>query len=384
MRTEPPTIVAHILPFPSIGGTEQATLRVMKAVEPHGYSPLAILLEPTKILGEFFEAAGRRTIAWPAPQPSLRHGPAFLRASRKLANELQRLGVGLIHCADVLAAWHVSLAGRLARIPVICHVRNRHDSVSRRDRIFLAPVSHWAFVSQDSWNRFGYRVPRSKGTVIYDGLDVLPSDREQSERDRAAIRSEFEISREEIVIGMLARVTPQKDYDTLVAAAKRVVDVNPAVRFMICGDHSSTPESREHFAYVRGRIEQEGLSRKFVFTGFRNDVRRLLQAFDVSVLSTHQEGLPLVLLEAMAESKPLVATAVDGVPELVSDGVNGFLVAHGDAEALAARVLELMKNPELRARLGEAGRSTVLKKFTAKQFSESLAWMYARFAKSAR
>ncbi len=220
--------------------------------------------------------------------------------------------------------------------------------------------------------------------MIYDGLDVLPSDREQSERDRAAIRSEFEISREEIVIGMLARVTPQKDYDTLVAAAKRVVDVNPAVRFMICGDHSSTPESREHFAYVRGRIEQEGLSRKFVFTGFRNDVRRLLQAFDVSVLSTHQEGLPLVLLEAMAESKPLVATAVDGVPELVSDGVNGFLVAHGDAEALAARVLELMKNPELRARLGEAGRSTVLKKFTAKQFSESLAWMYARFAKSAR
>ena len=87
---------------------------------------------------------------------------------------------------------------------------------------------------------------------------------------------------------------------------------------------------------------------------------RLLAAFDISVLSTHFEGLPLALLESMAQAKPMVATAVDGIPEVIVDGVNGFLTPHEDAPALAGRLIELIQSPSLAERLGQAARQTVI------------------------
>jgi glycosyltransferase involved in cell wall biosynthesis len=149
----------------------------------------------------------------------------------------------------------------------------------------------------------------------------------------------------------------------------------------VSGDCSAHEVSRKHYAYVQGLIQQSGLSDYFLFTGYRPDVMRLLAAFDISVLSTHFEGLPLALLESMAHAKPVVATAVDGIPEVIVDGRNGFLTAHQDAEALAARLIELIQSPSLAERLGQAARQTVLTDFTAEKFARSVADLYARFVK---
>ena len=378
----PPRLVAHILPFPSVGGTEQATLRIMKAVEPYGYSGVAVLLADTEEMRRFFGDAGRTVLGWREPIPSLRHGKTFLAECRALASEFKRLKVSLVHCSDFKAAFHTALAGRLAGVPVICHIRNRCDSVIWRDRLFLRPVTHFAFVSRDTWKHFAIPVPAGRGTVIYDGINPPPPrPADEIELDRHAIRTELGLAPSALIVGMLARVAPQKDYDTLVRAAARVVQAHPDVRFVIAGDCSANEASRNHYAYVQGLIRQSSLSEYFIFTGYRADVPRLLAAFDISVLSTHFEGLPLVLLEAMAYSKPMVATAVDGIPEVIVDGVNGFLTPHQDAEALAARLIELIQSPSLCERLGRAARQTVLTSFTAETFARSVADLYARFVK---
>jgi glycosyltransferase involved in cell wall biosynthesis len=123
-------------------------------------------------------------------------------------------------------------------------------------------------------------------------------------------------------------------------------------------------------------LEHEGVASRFVFTGFRTDVARLMSALDVFVLCTHFEGLPLVILEAMARGRPVVATAVDGIPEIVIDGRTGLLHTHGDAEALASRLLSLLEDDALAARLGGAGREFVKMEWSRERFAANMARLY--------
>ena len=351
----------------------------MKAVEPHGVDGIAVCLFESEDLRQFFGAANRRILEWPAPEPSIRRGRKFYAESRALADEFKRLGVNLVHCADHAAAYHAALAGRLAGVPVLCHIRNRHDSVSRHERVFLFPVTHFAFVSQDTWNHYGSPVSPRQGSVLYDGIEPPPELASAAlDEAKSAVRTEFGLARETQLIGMLARVAPQKDFDTLIQAAVKVVRTHPEVRFLVAGDCSASEVSRNHYAYVRQVLQQAGLTGSFIFTGYRADALRLLAAFDIVVLSTHYEGLPLALLEAMAHSKPIVATAVDGIPELITHGVDGFLTPHGDAEDLAARLIDLLDQPALAVQLGTAARRTVLQNFTAEHFAGRVMDLYTR------
>ena len=367
-------LVAHILPFPSVGGTEHATLRIANAVDPSRFTHMAFVLPDAEPVRHFITAAGVRCVTYEPPVPSYRHAAAFLRLSRQVAREFVRHDVQLVHCADLLAAYQVALAGRLARLPVLCHIRNRFDVISRRDRSFLWAVHKFVFVSRDTWRRFPYRVTDGRGTVVYDGIDVAPE--ADADQDRQDVRREFAIPPNAPLIGTLARVAPQKDFATLARAAVRILDQEPDARFMVAGDYSS-PDNREHYQRVRADLEARGVADSFIFTGYRTDAARLLAAFDVFVLSTHWEGLPLVILEAMARAKPVVATAVDGIPEVVRDGETGLLVPHGDHETLAAQILNLVRDRTRARQMGEAGRRRVRTDFSRSRFAEGMNAVYA-------
>jgi len=160
--------------------------------------------------------------------------------------------------------------------------------------------------------------------------------------------------------------------DEVVAA--RVAAECPEARFMVVGDYEEA--NREHYEEVRRALEDEGVASRFVFTGFRTDVSRLMSAFDVFVLCTHFEGLPLVILEAMARGRPVIATAVDGIPEIVIEGRTGLLHPHGDAETLAARLLSLLRDEALRARVGKAGREFVKMEWSRERFAANMVGLY--------
>jgi glycosyltransferase involved in cell wall biosynthesis len=360
--------VAHIMPWDSLGGTETATLRIARAVR-DGFDHVAFCRADAPVVRDWFAGTGVRTAAYEPVLASYRRPRPFLRSTIGLARALRGGRVDLVHCADVQAAYFAAFAGRLAALPVVCHVRNRHDRIARHDRPFLAAVSRFVFVSRATWREFGYRVAPARGDVVYDGIATVAPDA----GDRSGARAELGLSSTSPVVGMVARVAPQKDYATLVRALARVARVRPDVRLVVVGDID-----RDHHALVVRDIERLGLTRHVVFTGFRDDVPRLISAMDVCVLSTHFEGLPLVLLEAMAQGRPVVATAVAGIPELIRHGDTGLLHDPGDDKQLASRLLDVLTDPALAARLGQSGHRFVTTSFTTARFASGIAGVYRR------
>lgn len=371
--------VLHVLPFPGLGGTEIATRRVADAVRPYGVQSAALLLRPTTDQIAYFEEAGVPCFAeLRRPEPSLvRQAPAFLRASWVMARICARFD--LVHCADIQAAYYMGLAGRLAQRPVLCHVRNRQTQIDRRSRVFIGAANHFVFVSKDTRERFPMRLPKPRTSVLYDGVDIAPptrpADREAAAR---AVRAEFGLPPDAVVAAMFARVNPQKDYRTLIRAAALLRDAHPQLRFLIVGDNARVPLNREHFKAVQAQAREAGVLDRFVFAGFRSDTDRLMLAADICVLCTHFEGLPLVIIEAMAAGLPCVATAVDGVPETLTDGETGLLHAHEDAEGLASALARLIEERELAARIGAAARAEAERRFSRQRFARDVTALYRR------
>lgn len=365
--------IAHVLPFPSVGGTEHATMRVARSVDASRFSSIAFCLREAEPVRALVASSGIPCVTYEPPVPSYRHAPSFLRSSLALARAFRRHRVDLVHCADLEAAHQVAVAGWLARLPVLCHIRNRFDDISRRDRSFLLPVAKFVFVSRDTWRRFAYPVPSHRGVVVYDGVDedAVAGSEDAGER----VRREFNIPPHAPLVGMMARVAPQKDFATLARAAVRILQIEPETRFLIAGDCASVKNSA-HYEQVRADLQACGVDRAFIFTGLRSDVARLMSALDVFVLSTHCEGLPLVILEAMAHEKPVVATAVDGIPEIVEDGRTGLLFGHEDHESLAAQVLSLLRDRSRAEQIGRAGRSLVRSAFNRGQFAAAMNAVY--------
>ena len=369
--------VLHVLPFPGIGGTEVATRRVAEAVRPFGVQSAALLLRPAADLQAYLEEGGISCLQdLQRPEPSLvREALSFLRTSHALARTFRAFD--LIHCADVSSAYHVAVAGRLAGRPVLCHIRNREARIGPRARIFVGTSSHFVFVSRDTLHRFPMRLRPSRTTVLYDGIDIPPR-AGPAERTAAAhaVRSEFGMPKDAVVAAMFARVNPQKDYPTLVRAAALLREAHPALRFLIVGDNERVETNRRHFAEVHDLARRTGVLDRFVFAGFRADVARLMLAADLCVLCTHFEGLPLVLIEAMAAGRPCVATAVDGIPEALTDGVTGLLHKPGDAQSLAAAIASLIAVPVRIAAMGAAARVEAERRFGRDRFARDVCALY--------
>lgn len=366
--------VAHFMPWTGIGGTEHATLRIAAAVRERGFDSVAFCRDDAPGVHDFFHRAGIQTVSYRDRQLSLRRPDVILRHARGLARDLRRLKVDLLHCADVDAGIQAGLAGRLARVPVLCHVRNPVIEMPRRDRVLLSAVDTFVFVSKDTWSTFGYRVAAERGRVLYDGIVAGDA---VGPAVRADVRRELSLGADTRVVGMTARVSPQKDYITLARAAARVRESVPDVRFVIVGDHDGHAAHRAHYALVRAELERQGVLDNFLFTGFRSDVARVMQAFDVFVLSTHFEGLPLVVLEAMSVGLPVVATAVNGIPEVIDREEVGMLVPHEDDATLANRLVALLTDPPLADRMGMAGREAVRSRFGVAAFAENVAALYS-------
>lgn len=366
--------IAHVLPSTTgIGGTETATVRLAQAVEGDEFTSIAFCLPDAAPARELFESAAIPVFQYQATEPSYRRPSGYLRTSLSLALQLRRSRVDLVHFADVLAAHRSSLAAVMAGIPAITHVRGSFpEKLSLRDRSFLFPLRRFVFVSQESLRTFGHQVSPARATVLYDGINVHPP----HPAARREVRTEFSIPSSAKVIGMVARIAPQKDFPTLVRAAALLVQAHPNIRFLMVGQHTGVAAHVEHFGRVQRLIGELGLDAHFIFTDHRSDVERFIAAMDVCVLSTHQEGFGLVIIEAMAQAKPFVGTCVGGIPEIIRQGETGLLVPHGDERALANALASLLDDPALAFRLGRAGQQLVETKFNFANFRTQSRGLY--------
>lgn len=362
--------VAHILPWTGVGGTEHATLRIGRAVATRYYSHYFCPADAPEVAA-FFSASGQPAVSYPRQEPSFRFPLPYLAASWRLARQFRRRRIELVHCADWTGVQYAAVAARLAGCKLISHVRNRNESIPQRDWRLLRLVDRFVFVSRDTERGFGYPGAAGRATVLYDGIAVP-----EQKATPAEVRTQLGLPDNGPLAVMAARVAEQKDFPTLIAAAALLRQRHPYLRFVILGDYERHPEHRAHYAFVQEHLARFGVTDQFHFAGFRTDVNRLLGGMDLFVLSTHWEGLPLVILEAMSQGLPVVATAVDGVPEAVADGETGYAVPHAEPEALAAAIESLLADPARAAAMGRAGRQRVERMFSVPQFEANLLKLY--------
>jgi glycosyltransferase involved in cell wall biosynthesis len=372
-----PIRVAHIMPFADIGGTEKATLRLAEAAAHCGFENTVYCPRDVEELRRFYHEHAFSTATYEQVEPSYHHPLPYLRAAQTLAQDMKRRHVRIVHCADILGAHYAALAGRLAGAFVVSHVRCRHSSITRRDQTFLYPVQKFLFVSNNTWEVFGMNVPREKGEVLYEGVSLM----EPSRESHSDVRLNYGLPPDVPVVGMASRVHPCKDFESLIWAAKIVGAAYPACRYLIVGDHNQNPVHREHFLRIQAMLREASLTDRFVFAGFEADMPRFFSAIDLFVLSSHAEGLPLVILEAMSAGKPVVATNVGGVGEVVHDQRTGLLVPQKSHERLAQALLTLLGDPKKAADFSLAARQTVLRDFGEKVFQRRVKELYCTIAK---
>jgi len=197
-------------------------------------------------------------------------------------------------------------------------------------------------------------VAAKKCVLLENGIDTQEYVRKQSVREA---RTTLGLPQSGFLIGAVGRLAAEKGFDLLIRSIPTLLECGLDVRLAIVGEGGER-KSLERLA------TQLGIADRVILPGWQPDVRSYFEAMDVFALSSHREGLPNVLLEAMALEVPVIATRVNGVPRLVQDGRNGFLIEPGDGEGLSIALAGLLKNPTLRNVFAVAARRMVETKYS--------------------
>jgi glycosyltransferase involved in cell wall biosynthesis len=282
-------------------------------------------------------------------------------AVRALAAWLRREEIDLVH-AHMFRAEVVGVrAARAAGTPVIMatvhssRVRSPEDVAvlaaltPAMDRLVVPSASILAKVRAEGRGGAAY-------SVVPNGVDLS---RFAAPAPRCALRRESGIPGSAVLVGVVARLEAEKGHTHLVAAWPDVVAAAPDTYLAIVGEGSECGALRAQAAALPAPARD-----RIIFTGRREDVAALTADLDIAVLPSLREAQGISILEAMARRLPVVASAVGGIPEVVADGVSGFLVPPADPPALAAAIARLATSPALRARMGEAGYRIVAERFS--------------------
>jgi glycosyltransferase involved in cell wall biosynthesis len=341
-----PARVLFVIDELDIGGTEQQILELVKRLDRRKYVPMVCCFRPGRVSREI-EAAG-------VPVFTLaKRAKLDVRLMAGLVRLMRRERVDLVQTYLFTANTWARLAAILARVPLIV---TSERNVDMWEAPFKETIGRWL----DRWTyattgnsravkdylvKKGLRPERVR--VIYNGVDP---GRFEEPVTPGMTKAELGIAAHHAVVGLLARLEPQKDPSTFLQAAALVVQKLPAVSFLVIGGGRLQPA-------LESEAQRLGLGTRIVFTGPRRDVARLLAACDVSVMSSVKEGMSNTIMESMAAGKPMVATRVGGNPELIVEGETGFLVPPRDPAALAEAVERLLEDPALAKSMGLQARA---------------------------
>ncbi len=350
-----PLTVLHVIDKLSMDGENPSSCAKLlvdwfKRFDPQKIRPLLCCIRPPDRSAEYMDAHGVEVIY-------LNRGKFSLATVKDLKRLIAAHGVDLLHLHGYTSANFGRMAAKKMGVPVVMHehailkvlphqyiadwlLRNKTDvavSVSEAVSDFLVNGRH---------------VPPEKIRVIWNGIDIdgyRTVDSGGVERLRTAIG----VKQSDTLVGVLTRFREEKGNRFFVAAAEKIHERHPEVHFVAYGDG---PQREELVAQVKS----SGLGDVFHFGGFVQNVRAALQAMDIFVMPSLAEGFGVALVEAMAAGKPVVATAVGGMKEMVQNGENGILVPPADAAALAEAILSLLDNPAKQRELGKAAQKRSL------------------------
>jgi glycosyltransferase involved in cell wall biosynthesis len=331
------------------GGAEQALIGLLERLDRRRWQPRLIYHEELAT-SPLAEAARRLEVpAATQPRPIGRAGAPLLG---RFVILLRQLRPDLFHAnlASPLAGAHGLMAAILAGVPAVATEQLSAPITFSRwalhQRLLAHAVCRYITVSHELavFLQRTMRFPAGKIRVVHNGIPLEPYEHLTEGRANGAV----------FTVLTVARMDAQKGHRHLLDAAARL----PGIRFLFAGDG---PEK----AALSQRASHLGIADRITFLGQRQDVPALLASCDLFVLPSLFEGLPLAILEAMAAGKAVVASAVGGSPEAVLHGETGLLVPPADAASLASAICTLAADPDLRQRMGAAGRSRVSAEFSA-------------------
>jgi glycosyltransferase involved in cell wall biosynthesis len=366
-----PVVAAQLVNCLGLGGTERQLVEHVRWMDRSRYAPdVSCLQKKGELLGEL------RELGIDPPEFHLRGGlvqPNTGLQIVRLARRLRERGAALLHCHDFYSNLVGLPAARLAGIPVIVSRRDLgvwisprqarllHLVTSRADRVLCNAYA----VRDQLLDREG--VDPARIAVVPNGLDLNRFDAEAAGPVQPEIAALDGSHPTVVLVGNMKHAV--KGHADLLAAAALVLREHPDVRFVLVGDGALR-------AGLEADARAAGIAHAIVFVGRRTDVPALLARATVGVSASHTEGLSNAVMEAMAARLPVVATAVGGTVELVRDGRSGFLVPREDAPALAQRIGQLVRRPELAQRMGRRGRQRIEEEYSTLRLGERMAALY--------
>ena len=207
--------------------------------------------------------------------------------------------------------------------------------------------------------------------TIYNGIEMLSP---LTPEEKRAVLAEYGVPEGQKVVGIVARLEEVKDHDTFLRAAERICKEQQDITFLIVGTGSQMER-------LKADVKMMGLTDKILFTGFVSAVERLEAALDVAVITSKEEALCLSLIESMSAGVPAVGTDSGGVSEVVRHGENGYLVAVGDDEDLARRILEILSDRSLYESMSKKAMAWTREMFTAELMAAKMEKLYAEARK---
>jgi glycosyltransferase involved in cell wall biosynthesis len=360
-----PLIIVHSEASTGWGGQEIRTFSELRWLQRRGHA-VSVMVPPGSLLGQRAELAGI-PVGWIAMPWALQP-----RAVARIVEELRQRRAQVLVTHSSVDAWTAGLAARLAGIPVI---RMRHLSVPLRTN----PLSRAVYTLLcDGIVTTGeairtilvhhLRVPPGKVVSIPTGVDL-----EEFDPDRVVptrLREELDVDPHIPLVGMIAVLRSWKGHLVFLQALRRLRETRPDVQGVLVGEGPFR-------SVIQDAIRAHGVDTCVRVLGHREDVAGILGALDVVVsASTAAEGIPQALLQALAMRRPVVASDVGGVSEIIRPGETGWLVPTGDPGALADAILEVFSHPSWAQRMAEQGRKLVESEYSLETMGERMEQLY--------
>jgi glycosyltransferase involved in cell wall biosynthesis len=354
------------------GGPDKTILNTPRFLTPWGYRTLCAYMHPPQDPG--FESLRSRARAWQAPLLSVADtGPWDWHVVTRMLDICRRERVTIWHGHDYKSNALGLLVRRFWPMRMVTTVHGWVQYTARTplyfaiDRLSLRFYDKVLCVSDDLYRSCRESgVPARRCELIENGIDLNEWTRR---RGQAAAKARLGMEPGRLLVGAVGRLSPEKGFDLLIRAVDRLLHAGRDVGLVIFGDGGE----RAALEALAGRL---GRADRVRLAGFGTDLPGWYEAMDVFALSSHREGLPNVLLEAMALEVPVVATRVAGVPRLVEHGANGLLVEPGSVDELAGAVDRLLGDAALRERLAAAGRRTVEGRYSFAARMRKIAALY--------
>lgn len=337
-----------------VGGIETLILEICRKMDRLKYQPFVCsFFESGKLKGEFekidvpvLTAPKTLSLDWKLPF--------------RLAAFMRELDIDVVHTHNPSVWLYGGIAAKLAGLPLVHTAHSPSDYHSERWNYIEHLLSYFTQKIVPVSNYVGRYMIKEEGIsaqkvrVIYNGVKA---DEFSVKIDGAEQRKQLGLSAEDFVYLIVARLTPVKDHATLLSAFKKVKAASPRAKLLIAGEGPLD-------APLKAQAKELGLGDSVRFLGNRRDIAQLHRAANVFVLSSVKEGMPIVLLEAMASKLPVVVTNGGGSPEIVLDRKTGLVVPSQNPDAMAAALSWMEKNPAEAGQMGERGRDRVLEQFT--------------------